>query len=198
MVRGTGIVCPPRVLSVVCCSTYLKVCPAQSLFTLVHVILAKCSTCRGEVDPHTSRYKGEAIQIPEAPAIGAAAFKSRRSNTTHTHTPAIMAHSRTQISSGWTFKQQDWPSEEWLPVSQVPSQIHMDLLANKKYIPVPFSLLPLSSRTSPGIKAARTDALKPQDPRPLRRPQRARRAVGRREDVGVPRRLFRARAGDRG
>ncbi|GJN77300.1 hypothetical protein PLIIFM63780_000790 [Purpureocillium lilacinum] len=48
-----------------------------------------------------------------------------------------MAHSRTQISSGWTFKQQDWPSEEWLPVSQVPSQIHMDLLANKK-IPDPY------------------------------------------------------------
>ncbi|KAL3964705.1 hypothetical protein ACCO45_001709 [Purpureocillium lilacinum] len=48
-----------------------------------------------------------------------------------------MAHSRTQISSGWTFTQQDWPSEEWLPVSQVPSQIHMDLLANKK-IPDPY------------------------------------------------------------
>ncbi|UNI14109.1 Beta-mannosidase [Purpureocillium takamizusanense] len=48
-----------------------------------------------------------------------------------------MAHSRTQISSGWTFRQQDGPSEEWLPVSQVPSQIHMDLLANNK-IPDPY------------------------------------------------------------
>lgn len=44
-----------------------------------------------------------------------------------------MAHSRVQLAAGWTFKQQEWPEEEWLPVSQAPSQIHMDLLAHKKY-----------------------------------------------------------------
>jgi beta-mannosidase len=43
-----------------------------------------------------------------------------------------MALSRTQLSSGWRFKQQDWPAEEWLPVAKVPSQVHMDLVANKK------------------------------------------------------------------
>lgn len=40
--------------------------------------------------------------------------------------------SRVQLSSGWSFKQQDWPEDEWLPVANVPSQVHMDLLANKK------------------------------------------------------------------
>ncbi|TQS32467.1 hypothetical protein Golomagni_07214, partial [Golovinomyces magnicellulatus] len=41
------------------------------------------------------------------------------------------------LNSGWSFKQQDWPSDEWLPVANVPSQVHMDLLANKK-IPDPY------------------------------------------------------------
>ena len=43
-----------------------------------------------------------------------------------------MEFTRVQLESGWTFKQQEWPDEEWLSVSQVPSQIHMDLLAHKK------------------------------------------------------------------
>lgn len=37
-----------------------------------------------------------------------------------------------QMSSGWSFKQQDWSEDEWLPVANVPSQVHMDLLANRK------------------------------------------------------------------
>lgn len=41
--------------------------------------------------------------------------------------------SRVALNSGWTFKQQDWSSDDWLPVANVPSQVHMDLLANKKY-----------------------------------------------------------------
>ncbi|KAK2600260.1 hypothetical protein QQS21_004978 [Conoideocrella luteorostrata] len=48
-----------------------------------------------------------------------------------------MAHSRTQLTSGWTFKQYEWSNDQWLPVAQAPSQIHMDLLAHKK-IPDPF------------------------------------------------------------
>lgn len=44
-----------------------------------------------------------------------------------------MIYTRIQLTNGWTFKQQEWPTEEWLPVSQAPSQIHMDLLAHKKY-----------------------------------------------------------------
>ncbi|KAJ3943132.1 uncharacterized protein N0V96_007366 [Colletotrichum fioriniae] len=45
---------------------------------------------------------------------------------------------RHELSQGWTFKQQDDTSEEaWLPVPSIPSQVHVDLLANKK-IPDPF------------------------------------------------------------
>ncbi|OAA73921.1 glycoside hydrolase family 2 protein [Cordyceps fumosorosea ARSEF 2679] len=42
-----------------------------------------------------------------------------------------------QLAHGWTFQQQGWASDNWLPVAQVPSQVHIDLLANKK-IPDPF------------------------------------------------------------
>ncbi|KAK2010778.1 family 2 glycosyl hydrolase [Colletotrichum eremochloae] len=45
---------------------------------------------------------------------------------------------RHELSNGWTFKQQDDASENpWLPVPKVPSQVHVDLLANNK-IPDPF------------------------------------------------------------
>ncbi|GKT45390.1 beta-mannosidase B [Colletotrichum spaethianum] len=45
---------------------------------------------------------------------------------------------RHELSSGWTFRQQDDASENpWLPVPKVPSQVHVDLLANNK-IPDPF------------------------------------------------------------
>lgn len=44
-----------------------------------------------------------------------------------------MAPTRQQLSHGWTFQQQGWASHEWLPVAQVPTQVHVDLLANKKY-----------------------------------------------------------------
>ncbi|KAJ4144706.1 hypothetical protein LMH87_003579 [Akanthomyces muscarius] len=48
-----------------------------------------------------------------------------------------MALTRQQLAHGWTFQQQGWASDEWLPVAQVPTQVHVDLLANKK-IPDPF------------------------------------------------------------
>uniref|UniRef100_A0A8H7TPT4 Beta-mannosidase B n=1 Tax=Bionectria ochroleuca TaxID=29856 RepID=A0A8H7TPT4_BIOOC len=50
----------------------------------------------------------------------------------------MATHSKFQLESGWVFKQEDDSSSDpWLPVSRVPTQIHMDLLDNKK-IPDPF------------------------------------------------------------
>ncbi|WQF85667.1 Putative glycoside hydrolase, family 2, immunoglobulin-like beta-sandwich [Colletotrichum destructivum] len=49
-----------------------------------------------------------------------------------------MALLRHELSSGWTFKQEGDTSEtSWLPVPKIPSQVHVDLLANDK-IPDPF------------------------------------------------------------
>ncbi|KAH8161088.1 hypothetical protein CIB48_g7156 [Xylaria polymorpha] len=51
-----------------------------------------------------------------------------------------MARSRHDLSHGWQLREYDGnPSSEnpWLPVQHVPTQVHMDLLANKK-IPDPF------------------------------------------------------------
>lgn len=46
-----------------------------------------------------------------------------------------MARQSTQLNKGWTFRQHQGPSPEWLPVEHVPTQVHKDLLANKKYGP---------------------------------------------------------------
>ncbi|KAL6833315.1 glycoside hydrolase family 2 protein [Trichoderma sp. SZMC 28015] len=48
-----------------------------------------------------------------------------------------MSRQSTQLVNGWTFRQHQGPSTEWLPVEKVPTQVHTDLLANKK-IPDPF------------------------------------------------------------
>ncbi|KAI1780808.1 glycoside hydrolase family 2 protein [Hypoxylon cercidicola] len=49
-----------------------------------------------------------------------------------------MALTRHNLDHGWTFRQGDSSSvEDWLPVGKVPSQVHMDLLANNR-IPDPF------------------------------------------------------------
>ncbi|PGH09850.1 hypothetical protein AJ79_05576 [Helicocarpus griseus UAMH5409] len=49
-----------------------------------------------------------------------------------------MLSSRQYLNRGWTSKQRDDDSENaWLPVQKVPSQVHIDLLANNK-IPDPF------------------------------------------------------------
>lgn len=42
-----------------------------------------------------------------------------------------MEHSRVILRSGWSMKEVE--SEEWLPVKKVPSQVHVDLLANNMY-----------------------------------------------------------------
>ncbi|KAM0702473.1 hypothetical protein Q7P35_009901 [Cladosporium inversicolor] len=46
-----------------------------------------------------------------------------------------MQHSRINLRTGWSMKESD--SKEWLPVSKVPSNVHVDLLANN-IIPDPF------------------------------------------------------------
>ncbi|KAI2616337.1 glycoside hydrolase family 2 protein [Hypoxylon sp. NC1633] len=49
-----------------------------------------------------------------------------------------MALTRHNLDRGWSFRQSDSSSaDDWLPVQTVPSQVHMDLLANNK-IPDPF------------------------------------------------------------
>jgi beta-mannosidase len=44
--------------------------------------------------------------------------------------------SKQELKTGWQLKQQDDPKEEWLPVKKIPSQVHVDLLANEKYVPL--------------------------------------------------------------
>jgi hypothetical protein len=51
--------------------------------------------------------------------------------------PEIMVQLRTsqELTTGWSVKQTDNASEDaWLPVLQVPTNVHLDLLANRKYI----------------------------------------------------------------
>jgi hypothetical protein len=39
-----------------------------------------------------------------------------------------------ELSEGWTFKQADNPDPNaWLPVKEVPSTVHQDLIDNKRY-----------------------------------------------------------------
>ncbi|KAI1426373.1 family 2 glycosyl hydrolase [Xylaria sp. FL1777] len=48
-----------------------------------------------------------------------------------------MARSRHELSDGWQFREADDGSSNenpWLPVQSVPTQVHMDLLANKKIL----------------------------------------------------------------
>lgn len=48
--------------------------------------------------------------------------------------PASMERSTRELTTGWSLKQRDDQSEEpWLPVAQIPSQVHIDLLANKMF-----------------------------------------------------------------
>ncbi|KAI1370328.1 glycoside hydrolase family 2 protein [Hypoxylon crocopeplum] len=48
-----------------------------------------------------------------------------------------MALTRHNLDNEWTFQQSDGSDDDWLPVQSVPSQVHMDLLANDK-IPDPY------------------------------------------------------------
>lgn len=66
-----------------------------------------------------------------------------------------MAHTRVELSSGWEFKQQD--DKDWLPVRRVPSEVHVDLLAHKKYVRGDIRL----------VWRQKLTMLLPQDPRSL-------------------------------
>jgi hypothetical protein len=40
-----------------------------------------------------------------------------------------------QLSEGWSFKQSDDTSKEaWMPVKKVPTNVHLDLIDNGKYV----------------------------------------------------------------
>jgi hypothetical protein len=40
-----------------------------------------------------------------------------------------------QLSEGWMFKQTDDTSEDaWMPVKKVPTNVHLDLMDNGKYV----------------------------------------------------------------
>lgn len=46
----------------------------------------------------------------------------------------MMQKSTRELNTGWSMKQADDISDEcWLPVKRVPSQVHIDLIANEKY-----------------------------------------------------------------
>lgn len=46
-----------------------------------------------------------------------------------------MELSTRELTTGWSLKQRDDQCEEhWLPVAQVPSQVHIDLLANNMFV----------------------------------------------------------------
>lgn len=38
------------------------------------------------------------------------------------------------LSTGWTFKESNDPDGPWMPVPVIPSVMHQDLMANKKYV----------------------------------------------------------------
>jgi beta-mannosidase len=39
------------------------------------------------------------------------------------------------LTSGWSFRQTDDPSEDtWLPVARVPTNVHLDLIDHEKYV----------------------------------------------------------------
>jgi beta-mannosidase len=45
---------------------------------------------------------------------------------------ALAAH---HLTEGWTFKQADDTREDaWLPVARVPTNVHLDLIDNGKYV----------------------------------------------------------------
>jgi beta-mannosidase len=45
------------------------------------------------------------------------------------------ALSVSQLTDGWTFKQTDDVTEDaWMPVKTVPTNVHLDLMDNGKYV----------------------------------------------------------------
>lgn len=59
-----------------------------------------------------------------------------------------MSRSRHDLSRGWQFREDDGSSSSentWLPVQNVPTQVHIDLLANKKYTIIHFCIIRFQS-----------------------------------------------------
>lgn len=80
-----------------------------------------------------------------------------------------------QLTAGWSFKQTDASDDAWLPVASVPTNVHLDLIANEKYGYLPADLLrkpPSSSSSEPANHPSN------QNPGPVLGLQRARRRVG--------------------
>jgi hypothetical protein len=83
-------------------------------------------------------------------------------------------------------------SEKWLPVKKVPSQAHVDLLANNMYVCVPHttidsspsSLCKTPSRLTTPTKL--TNSTSPKNPRPLPQYQRTLRPMDRRKVLALP------------
>jgi beta-mannosidase len=48
--------------------------------------------------------------------------------------------SQVRLASGWSLKAKDAPDEAWMPVAKVPSQVHVELIANEKYVSPDLSL----------------------------------------------------------
>jgi len=44
---------------------------------------------------------------------------------------SIIVH---KLDHGWSFRQADDDNHEWLPVTQVPTNLHLDLLKHRKYV----------------------------------------------------------------
>lgn len=54
----------------------------------------------------------------------------------------MVIFSTQELRTGWEFKRTEDPSPDaWLPVARVPSVVHIDLIDNKKYVHLVFSLL---------------------------------------------------------
>jgi len=52
---------------------------------------------------------------------------------TNSTTPIAVMSAVHMLETGWQFKQTD--SDEWLPVARVPTNVHLDLIDNKKSVP---------------------------------------------------------------
>ena len=40
-----------------------------------------------------------------------------------------------ELNSGWSFRQTDSnEKDDWLPVKKIPSEVHLDLIDNKRYM----------------------------------------------------------------
>lgn len=52
--------------------------------------------------------------------------------------PSIMTEPMAvhELATGWQFRQADADNGDWLPVARVPTNVHLDLMANHKFVSV--------------------------------------------------------------